>query len=420
MADYKSKVVVIIPSSVVKSAFVDSGSMDKLSAESDLIFFRSPDVDFLNNSKSIDLNLANNKTASRFDIFFWYFYLFVHFRKMGLQPEKSFKAAQLNNFVFSLFRVISNPTFSWIFKIFDFFWSRNKIARSVLQRESPDLVIAPASAMDTYSYYFIREAKALNIPCAMIVSHWDYFSKKGLRIIPDRLYVWGSDMYRTVLKTRTIHKKKVCILGAPHFDRYISSPYFNSPIISKVDHKFTILFAGTSVPFDEENELFKLDAYIEKNKLNVSLIYKPHPRAWNRKSKVTQPYKHTKFFDGTDYDQLLLQADGLITPFSSMILEFALIGKPSLAIFLNDNLNEWKFGEMNNEEHIKMLIEHNWLNVCKENDKLEGLFEKFLEKLADSANARRIKLKVKNTVFYSKANSFSERLYEDLSVNFKI
>jgi hypothetical protein len=114
---------------------------------------------------------------------------------------------------------------------------------------------------------------------------------------------------------------------------------------------------------------------------NVNLIYKPHPRAWNRKSKVTYPYKHTKFFDGTDYDQLLLLADGLITPFSSMILEFALIGKPSLAIFINDNINDWKFSEMNNEEHIKMLIEHNWLNVCKENDKLEGLFEKFLENL---------------------------------------
>lgn len=420
MADYKSKVVVIIPSSVVKSTFVDSGSMDKLSAESDLIFFRSPDVDFFNNSKSVDLNLANNKTASRFDIFFWYFYLFVHFRKMGLKPEKSFKAAQLNNFVFFLFRAISNPIFSWIIKIIDYFWSRNKIARSALQGESPDLIIAPASAMDTYSYYFIREAKALNIPCAMIVSHWDYFSKKGLRIIPDRLYVWGNDMYRSVLKTYTIPQKKVCILGAPHFDRYISSPYFNSPIISKVDNKFTILFAGTSVPFDEESELFKLDTYIETNKLNVSLIYKPHPRAWNRKSKVTKPYKHTKFFDGTDYDQLLLLADGLITPFSSMILEFALIGKPSLAIFYNDNLNDWKFSEMNNEGHIKMLIEHNWLNVCKENDKLEGLFEKFLEKLADLNYARSIKLKVKNTVFYSKANSFSERLYEDLSINFKI
>ncbi|CAM8356872.1 CDP-glycerol glycerophosphotransferase [Candidatus Methylopumilus planktonicus] len=420
MADYKSKVVVIIPSRIVKNTFLDSGSMDKLSAESDLIFFRSPDVDFFKNSKSIDLNLANNKTVSRFDIFFWYFYLFVHLRRVGVQPEKSFKAAQLNIFVFSLFRVISNPIFSWIIKIIDYFWSRNKIAHFALQRQSPDLVIAPASAMDTYSYYFIREAKALNIPCAMIVSHWDYFSKKGLRIIPDRLYVWGNDMYRTVLKTHIIPKKKVCIIGAPHFDRYISSPYFNSPIISKVDHKFTILFAGTSVPFDEESVLFKLDEYIETNKLNVSLIYKPHPRAWNRKSKVTHPYKHTKFFDGTDYDQLLLLADGLITPFSSMILEFALIGKPSLAIFINDNLNDWKFSEMKSEEHIKMLIEHNWLNVCKENDKLEGLFERFLEKLADLNYTRHIKLKVKNTVFYSKANSFSERLYEDLSVNFKI
>jgi len=420
MADYKSKVVVIIPSRVVKNIFIDSGSMDKLSAESDLIFFRSPDVYFFNNSKSIDLNLANNKTASRFDFFFWYFYLFVHFRKIGVQPKKSFKAAQLNSFVCFLFQAISNPILSWIIKIIDYVWSRNKFARSALQRESPDLVIAPASAMDTYSYYFIREAKALNIPCAMIISHWDYFSKKGLRIIPDRLYVWGNDMYRTVLKTHIIPKKRVCILGAPHFDRYITSPYFNLPITSKVNHKFTILFAGTSVPFDEESELFKLDAYIETNKLNVSLVYKPHPRAWKRKSKLTQPYKHTKFFDGADYDKLLLMADGLITPFSSMILEFALIGKPSLAIFLNDNLNDWKFSEINNEEHIKMLIEQKWLNVCKENDKLERSFEKFLEKLADLNYARRIKLKVKNTVFYTKTNSFSERLYEDLSVNFKI
>lgn len=420
MADYKSKVVVIIPSKVVKNTFIDSGSMDKLSAESDLIFFRSPDVDFFNNSKSIDLNLANNKIVSRFDIFFWYFYLFVNFRRIGAQPEKSFKAAELKFFFLYLFKLISSPVFSWIFKIIDYFCSRNKIARSALHKESPDLIIAPASAMDSYSYYFIREARALNIPCAMIVSHWDYFSKKGLRIIPDRLYVWGNDMYRTVLDSHFIPRKNVCILGAPHFDRYISSPYFNSPITSKINHNFRILFAGTSIPFDEENELAKLDRHIEKNKLNVSLIYKPHPRAWNRKSKGTYSYKHTKFFDGADYDQLLLLADGLITPFSSMILEFALIGKPSLAIIYNDNLNDWKFGEMNNEEHIKMLVQHNWLNVCKESNRLEELFDEFIEKLADSDNARRIKLKVKNTVFYSKANSFSERLYEDLSINFKI
>ena len=420
MVDYRRKVVVIIPSSVIKNTFVNSGSLDKLSSESDLIFFRSPDADFLNNSKIIDLNLTKSIFLSRIDVFFWYFYLFLQFRRTGVSPERSFKVAQLKKFFLYLFHVITSPALSLIFKIVDYFCSRNKIARSALQKESPDLIIAPASAMDTYSYYFIREARALNIPCAMIVSHWDYFSKKGLRITPDRLYVWGNDMYRTVLDTHFIPKEKVCILGAPHFDRYISSPYFNSPIVSNVDHNLTILFAGTGIPFDEENELAKLDRHIEKNKLNISLIYKPHPRGRSRKSKGTYSYKHTTFFDGADYDQLLLLADGLITPFSSMILEFALIGKPSLAIFYDDNLNDWNFSEMNNEEHIKMVIEHNWLNVCKENDKLVEAFEKFLEKLADLNYARRIKLKVKNTVFYSKANSFSERLYEDLSVNFKI
>ena len=80
MVDYRRKVVVIIPSSVIKNTFVNSGSLDKLSSESDLIFFRSPDADFLNNSKIIDLNLTKSIFLSRIDVFFWYFYLFLQFR----------------------------------------------------------------------------------------------------------------------------------------------------------------------------------------------------------------------------------------------------------------------------------------------------------------------------------------------------
>jgi hypothetical protein len=76
--------------------------------------------------------------------------------------------------------------------------------------------------MDTYSHLVLRSAAYLGIPSAMLVSHWDYFSKKGLlRVSPDKIYVWGDDMRRSAIEHNGLDPGRFSVVGAPQFEKYL-------------------------------------------------------------------------------------------------------------------------------------------------------------------------------------------------------
>ena len=76
--------------------------------------------------------------------------------------------------------------------------------------------------MDTYSHLVLRSAGHLGIPSAMLVSHWDYFSKKGmLRVSPDSIYVWGEDMRRSAIEHNGLDPGTIAVVGAPQFEKYL-------------------------------------------------------------------------------------------------------------------------------------------------------------------------------------------------------
>jgi len=181
-----------------------------------------------------------------------------------------------------------------------------------------------------------------------------------------------------------------------------------------------LLFAGTAAPYDERAVLKKLDAVLSRvSDTGTRIIYRPHPRAWSRRyaesvdvralaSVVVDASEGETGTSPEHYLDLMAAIDGIVSPFSTMILEGALCGKPSLCISFSDGVNDWNFSEANNTEHIKVLEGRSWLDVCRESGDLESMFEAFLAKLTDQALPTRIREEIRRTVHYD-SESFAER-----------
>ena len=109
--------------------------------------------------------------------------------------------------------------------------------------------------------------------------------------------------------------------------------------------------------------------------------------------------------------------DAVVSPFSTMTLEAALCGKPSLCIGFSDGVNSWDFREATNTEHIRSVAGRRWLKVCTDRSLLGPAFADFVAGLEEPALAERIRREVRSTVFYNES-SYAKRLVDQLQADF--
>jgi hypothetical protein len=117
------------------------------------------------------------------------------------------------------------------------------------------------------------------------------------------------------------------------------------------------------------------------------------------------------------YSNLLASIDGIISPFSTMILEGALCGKPSFCVAFSDEVNKWDFAEVHNAEHIKKIANRCWIDVCKSSIELEMKFGLFLNKLGRSQAVESILNDIKSTIFVDE-EPYSDRLCRCINEDF--
>jgi len=227
------------------------------------------------------------------------------------------------------------------------------------------------------------------------------------------LLVWGEDMKKQATSMMNINPKNVVIVGSPYFDwipEYRKNLAITNMKMQRNKDSLTILFAGTSIPYDELKVLNKLDKLITKDNLKIKILYKPHPRAWNRKQSKVNIYKNITFYNK---QELLLEDflyfDGLISPFSSMMLEFALFNKPSLGIFYNDKLNDWPTEELVNVKHIKPILKFKWFTYCLEEEKFKSALMKFIN-IINTVDNDIISKDLKQIIYYEKNTNINFRM----------
>lgn len=220
----------------------------------------------------------------------------------------------------------------------------------------PDVLVTPTFIHDDCEVELAKAARSCGVPVLAVPSSWDTLTSKGCFLVaPDMVAVWGQDSRRHAVEHHGLPPARVVVTGPPHFDMYASDYYRQeargdfllrhglSPALR------VILFAGTTVTYwpDEFDQLRALSRLMERGTaLSQRLLwYRPHPRRSVSDiaevaalpcvyvDPLTRGGGYSVRPDDLLFCRSLLDAcDGVVTAFSTMIIEAALLGKPSVVV----------------------------------------------------------------------------------------
>ena len=221
----KKSISIVLPSDVIIFSFIDSGAFNSLNEEYQINYIVSPMV-----KKPLQGRCTIISLSTKFNILnkylgnlFWYTSLFEYHRLRKLAFQQSFKIMQLPPVWRLVYKILSFPPFNKVIKWLDesVFFFDDPLIEKYLKSTQPQLLIFPGSAMDSYSHIVARTANKCKIPSLMLISHWDFFSKKSvMRFAPTKIYVWGEDMKKMALLDRATNKNSIEVVGSPNLDKY--------------------------------------------------------------------------------------------------------------------------------------------------------------------------------------------------------
>jgi hypothetical protein len=146
-----------------------------------------------------------------------------------------------------------------------------------------------------------------------------------------------------------------------------------------------LLFCGAGVAFEEASLVLDLEAAIEDGRLprDLHVLYKPHPIRFKRTGEREVDYAHLRHVSLMAskrsltelelYPHLMAATDGLISPFSTMVIEGAHHGLPALCIAWNDSghaIHDWNRVAYN--LHLYAIRHADWPVLC---DNRRGFIE---------------------------------------------
>jgi len=269
-----------------------------------------------------------------------------------------------------------------------------------------------------------RNAKCFGLKTIFIPAAWDNVSSKPLLEKPDKICVWGKQSKDLCIK---LHKMVPEILGSARFDIYNNKVKKKiSQKILNLDPKFKyILVSGSSVVFNEKRFINKLQDFLIKSKLyKYRLIYRPHPFSQKRLSdddlNMNKTSKKMIILDPTIkdhyqlkyYPYLLNSVEGIITPFSTMVVEGLINKLPCLALgyFEKDYTHfNWKSFVLN-APHLRILKKKKFIIFCTEFNEIEKSLKKFLDILNVKSKYNHKMISLANLIVHQVKKSYSYKL----------
>ena len=176
-----------------------------------------------------------------------------------------------------------------------------------------------------------------------------------------------------------------------------------------------------------KSALKKIDDLIDNfAKDQIEILYRPHPKQHPRQCEYNfnRDFYANVYLDPETanrnsqnglyppmnyYVKLINEVDGIITPFSTMMIEAALCGKPSLVICFPDGIHEWKFDNAAKSEHLSALKKFEWVIFCLKKNELDVKFKQFLKIINTPGIDEKIKKDI-NHIVYSDKLTYSQRL----------
>lgn len=294
-----------------------------------------------------------------------------------------------------------------------------RAAPRLIREVHPDLFFYSTLIHEGADVELLKAARALRIPSVAFPASWDTLTSKGFFLVPpDYLLVWGEQSVRHAVEYHGFAPERVFATGAPHLDIYgpgiAAEP--RDLFLSRrgIDPaKRVILFAGTTISYweDEPLQLRALADAVASGELKDCIVwYRPHPRRAYRdvlalrdlpyvyvddqviRQKTTGAASYsTRLEDLLHYRSLLEASEGLITAFSTMIIEAALLGKPSLVVgFGRSDGTSARLIEHSEYEHSLEVLRTPGVTLCGSMEELkQGVQRIFAGELAPLAEALR-------------------------------
>ena len=294
-------------------------------------------------------------------------------------------------------------------------------------------IIVPSAGVDFFTISLDKlKRKYRNLKDIILINNWDNVSSKGaFWHQPNALVVWG-DQTKKQAKDILGVKKNIFKLGTPS---YLNFFRLRNKNIKKIYNFKYVLLAGPALPFDEISILHQLDKNISKNKIKLKIVYRPHPHRHKRscvdnffkekfknvildndakkyykktQAKIIQNYTNLNY-----YPSLIKNAEFLIAPLSTMLLEGLIFYKKILVILHNDHFHyTTPARNFNNLEHLKILKNFSPLSYSYNFDDLEQSFLKTFKsfKYVNKKNYDRFLKKIVNN-----PKNFNKKLIKILS-----
>jgi hypothetical protein len=306
-----------------------------------------------------------------------------------------------------------------------------------LMRElKPDLLIAPAAGIDGQVFDAIRSAKELGIPSLALMYNWDNLSSKAaFAVEPDYIGVGG---FQGAEHAETIHRiprERTGVLGSPYIDTYFRHAAGSTESPFPFPY---VLFAGCYQPFDERGALQRLDAEIERRGLDLKVVYLPHPRRLRRDNDdfvdestlehvVVEPSQREAYVTGYEkwradpslqkmgmprlpldqYPALLENAEFVVCPLSTMMLEAAILRRRVLVIAFHDGIHATSPGVAIDYLHFEGVERVETFEVCRELEEFGPLFGRMAAEDAPAAQPPKEQM---DYWVYHDERTFGERL----------
>ncbi len=288
-----------------------------------------------------------------------------------------------------------------------------------------DFFISISTGKDLLADDLARNAKKKNIPYFFIPAGWDHISGKPMLVRPDKIMVWGK---QTKQLCKNIHNFKSEIIGSFKFDIYkknISKIHALKKL--KLDHNFKyILVCGSVVVFNEHKLINKILKYLKNKKMKkYRIIYKPHPFAMKRifdekinfasPNKVIFSHKIKKEFKLEDYPYLLKSMEGIITPYSTMIVESLYNKVPCMAVGYTEKNQygfDWRLHTVV-APHLKILKNKKFIINCLDENMFTKKFEEFL-KVTSNKKLNLPMKKFTDQIVYTSDKTFNHRIIEKI------
>jgi len=266
------------------------------------------------------------------------------------------------------YRILAFP---FIYQITRFVFlkkAEDKNLFELIKKINPSIILIPSHAFEGSTFETIRIARKIKIPSFMIIDNWDTLANKTIFTFkPDYLGVWSQQQVEHAFSIKGMPKERTFILGAPKFTKYMKPESSHLP--SPYPFRYA-LYVGIAEVFNELGALKMLDDIIEKKKLDLKIIFRPHITQHARRcpdvffeydfkhvildTPAKRYYKRSAYWDISQdsvnpiyypdhsyYLPLLSNMEFMISPQTTMILEAALLGKTNYLLAYDDGLHRF-------------------------------------------------------------------------------